>query len=540
MSDQVSLVAKRTLRRKVAPARRVASTRVLEACSRFSILLRGGVLAALLVICGSILGCRGASEADQKPAEALRRAFPAHAARVLGHPDSFVTKGDIFTLAPTSDPINAGGRRGGLSVTLPRRAGDAVQVRLPGGLQALVRENGGSGDAVLAEGTVAYPHTSGTSFWTATAEDYEEWIHVPPGIATGRAPVATWEVEGANLHDANGTVEVVGTGGTRVRVTAPIAFATGGRMVPTRLAVRGSRIELWADAGGEGLLVDPVWTTAAPLAAARYGHTATLLQSGKLLVAGGAGSAGMLASAQLYDPSTNTWASAGACESARPGGGMSTARADYAQALALATKRDDPDWARKCVGLLQRAGAAGHRDALYALGSWYIHGVGVRKNRRRAASFFEAAAARGHVLAYYDLAVCYELGAGRGKDLGKAFSLYRRAAEGGDRDAQGELGRCYYHGLGTRRNAARALYWFRRAARRGDVEFQYDLARAYELGEGVRKSTTLALKWYERAAAGGSVEASQALASLRAGGAKQRTKRPPPRSRAKREMRSSR
>jgi N-acetylneuraminic acid mutarotase len=46
----------------------------------------------------------------------------------------------------------------------------------------------------------------------------------------------------------------------------------------------------------------------APLASARYHHTSTLLPNGKILVAGGQGSSGVvLATAELYDPATNKW-----------------------------------------------------------------------------------------------------------------------------------------------------------------------------------------------------------------------------------------
>jgi len=54
-----------------------------------------------------------------------------------------------------------------------------------------------------------------------------------------------------------------------------------------------------------------------PLASARNGHTATLLPSGKLLVVGGAGSSGPLASAELLDPATGSWSSFGSLLQAR-------------------------------------------------------------------------------------------------------------------------------------------------------------------------------------------------------------------------------
>jgi galactose oxidase-like protein len=39
-----------------------------------------------------------------------------------------------------------------------------------------------------------------------------------------------------------------------------------------------------------------------PLTQARVGHTATLLPSGKVLIAGGEGPAGLLNNAELFDP----------------------------------------------------------------------------------------------------------------------------------------------------------------------------------------------------------------------------------------------
>jgi N-acetylneuraminic acid mutarotase len=60
-------------------------------------------------------------------------------------------------------------------------------------------------------------------------------------------------------------------------------------------------------------LYDPAtgaWSVTGSLTAARYGHTATPLENGKVLIAGGSDDgdlASALASAELYDPATGTW-----------------------------------------------------------------------------------------------------------------------------------------------------------------------------------------------------------------------------------------
>ncbi len=59
------------------------------------------------------------------------------------------------------------------------------------------------------------------------------------------------------------------------------------------------------------------FSPAASMHQARFGHTATLLQNGKVLVAGGGTIDDILASAELYDPATDTWTTTGSLSAAR-------------------------------------------------------------------------------------------------------------------------------------------------------------------------------------------------------------------------------
>ena len=62
------------------------------------------------------------------------------------------------------------------------------------------------------------------------------------------------------------------------------------------------------------------WTFTGSMTTARAGHEAALLPSGKVLVAGGVDASGStLASAELYDPSTGTWTATGSMNTAREG-----------------------------------------------------------------------------------------------------------------------------------------------------------------------------------------------------------------------------
>jgi N-acetylneuraminic acid mutarotase len=66
-----------------------------------------------------------------------------------------------------------------------------------------------------------------------------------------------------------------------------------------------------------GLPVCAAWSSTGAMATARYGHTATLLSNGKVLVSGGHNGNDYVATAEVYDPATGTWSATGSMASAR-------------------------------------------------------------------------------------------------------------------------------------------------------------------------------------------------------------------------------
>ncbi|HRI67219.1 MAG TPA: kelch repeat-containing protein, partial [Polyangium sp.] len=69
--------------------------------------------------------------------------------------------------------------------------------------------------------------------------------------------------------------------------------------------------------GGQSIFVMPTWTATGNLVTARARHKMVTLMNGKLLVTGGQGSAGILASAEVYDPSTGVWSTVAPMAAAR-------------------------------------------------------------------------------------------------------------------------------------------------------------------------------------------------------------------------------
>jgi MYXO-CTERM domain-containing protein len=275
----------------------------------------------------------GAAVADDQPANAakradnandaddtanvLRQAFPDHAAEVLDQETKFAGhsvgywrrwggSADVGATAPGA------GSFGVMDAFLPKKAEDAVRLVVGNGFEVRLREVGTEGEGRSVANAIAYSRAGGTSYWTAAAAGAEEWLHLAPEYVRSDVPAVTWEVEGGTLHvmpDGDRVAVLDKAGVARIWATAPKAVTVTGEAVETSFEAEGNRLSLYVDAEGEELLVDPVWTTAAPMATPRAYGVPVVLQNGKVLVAAGYSSM-QLASAELYDPVTNMWTSA--------------------------------------------------------------------------------------------------------------------------------------------------------------------------------------------------------------------------------------
>jgi N-acetylneuraminic acid mutarotase len=237
------------------------------------------------------------------------------AAQPGGNPTLFLASTELYD--PATKTWSAG-------ATLPGPRESHAAVLLPGGNVLLV--GGDDGDNALTDALIYDPTTN-------------TWTSIPTLLTIGSSPTATVLQSGKVIVTAN----LLPVAYSQIFDPAAGTWSNGSNM--NNLHLLGATATLLSDgrvlvAGGttapqSGMpmsvpeIYDPVansWSLAGTMGTGRVGHTATLLLSGNVLVAGGFVYTGpSLASTELYDPSTNTWS---------PGTNMTTPR-DHQGAVLL-------------------------------------------------------------------------------------------------------------------------------------------------------------------------------------------------------------
>jgi hypothetical protein len=172
-------------------------------------------------------------------------------------------------------------------------------------------------------------------------EDYVQ-IERPPDDPALRYEISLGD-EIAGLRLFTGTLELLDAGGApRLRMAPPAVEDARGRRHGATATLSGCRYDAdprppwgravvaprsrrctvevrWPRALPHPLLVDPAWGVAASMGSPRALPAAAVLRSGRVLVAGGWMTLQSQASAEVYDPSTDTWSPTGSMAVPRAG-----------------------------------------------------------------------------------------------------------------------------------------------------------------------------------------------------------------------------
>ncbi len=315
-------------------SRRAAPFVVLAVC--------GALLACATLGCSSPTPAGSTSTGDAGPgAAALHGAREARDARALRES---VRRARTLARAPLAGsealarPSSTRAR-----ATLPADARGALRVELPGTKGAYVTIVDAAADASPAtpiDGAIVFAdaHADADTVLLPLVDGVEEVRVVralPAPASAGATPLALRErVELgpaiAELRARQGRIEAVDAHGYVLLGTAPV-FAVDARGTRRDLEVEvlaasgasgadgASRGERWREVrlslDVRGLVapvaIDPAWSALASMNTPRRMAATTLLADGRVFVQGGYDGANTAASAEIYDPTKNTWTSLG-------------------------------------------------------------------------------------------------------------------------------------------------------------------------------------------------------------------------------------
>ncbi|WNG60549.1 DUF5011 domain-containing protein [Archangium gephyra] len=265
----------------------------------------------------------------------------------------------------------------------------SINTRVPGTYTLTYSAKDASGNVGSATRTVTVvPGASGTcedrgGGWIPTGSmALPRLLHTATLLDDGRVLVAggfntTAEVYDPEARTWSATGSTLGShrGHTATKLRDGRVLIAGGGVCP----ITSATAELYVPALGR-------WKPAGLLNTQRYHHTAVLLPNGKVLVAGGRTGeydSATLASAELYDPATNTWSHTGGLNTARafhtmtllPGGKvLVTGGGDASDGLIASSELYDPATGKWTVVGTMATGRASHTATLLPGGKVLVAG----------------------------------------------------------------------------------------------------------------------------------------------------------------------
>jgi len=303
----------------------VAAARVESPRSRLTTFRRPRTAFSLLGLAASIVLAAGVLMVVTSRPDRNGPANPGSVASAISTLMTQLPSAPIPTASPTPKP--------GFSVTglmsTPRAGATATRL-----LDGRVLIAGGVGSSALQvhalDSAELYDPKTGTFSSTGSMHDYR-WGATATLLPDGGVLIAG----GASGSDIFGSPSLALASAELYDPATGVFKLTGWMTTPRELhtatLLPDGRVLL---VGGFGATIFPTsaelydpktgkFSPTGSMAAARYQHTATLLADGRVLIAGGLGREGInstpLASAELYDPTTSTFGSAGSMTTTRVG-----------------------------------------------------------------------------------------------------------------------------------------------------------------------------------------------------------------------------
>ena len=167
------------------------------------------------------------------------------------------------------------------------------------------------------------------------------------------------------------------------------------------------------------------------------------------------------------------------------------------------------------VQWLAKAAKLGESSAYTQLGTCFMEGIGVEKDKNRAIQYYIKAVKSNDATAMYILAEYYIMKATDKQTVDIAIKLLLKAAQLGDSYAQGKMGRLLYEGEIVKKNENEAYKWLKKAVEDNEnMNEGYYLSICYLNGCGVEKDERkgfLILKKFVNAGCGKHIEGLRLL-----------------------------
>lgn len=155
--------------------------------------------------------------------------------------------------------------------------------------------------------------------------------------------------------------------------------------------------------------------------------------------------------------------------------------------------------ARKAASYYVAAARQGSVEAMRQAGLALLNG----NNATEAVKMFEKGSANGDVTCMYWYGKLLLDGKGVKQDQEKAFIQLMKTAERNFPMAMYQVGVCYQNGWGTEKNASMAVEYFKKSAVRNLDLGKWAYAMALANGEGIEKDYEAALYWFSRSVSDG-------------------------------------